>query len=298
MPGALILFFLMFASLDTALARTPMDIESGTTEQSIARLKRIEEWNESEFPTHFKQGHYEITARFINSVIDKGDTVEGEVYITGFGLIQAAKVNIVFSADIFQIEKSEYSTDVTAWTVPNDPLSLHIRFGAKKNIPSNLGFTYSTSPSGDFKKLFGMYPVRPNEHDLTIFTETWRRAPPVHLRLVTKEDTLPGIYYLDFFFTYFNGNSWEVSKHRAEFKIRNIFERNENAIRVVVIMASLYTALGFVRLLYLFYSFMRNRRNRRTAPLFSTPAPEDASILQSPKDTKPQEGIPSSTQSL
>lgn len=79
-----------------------------------------------------------------------------------------------------------------------------------------------------------------------IFTETKQDEAPFKYVLKTDKKLKPGMYYLEFVFTYFNGARWMTSTKNIEFKVQNFLEKNAISIGVLAILASLSVLTRFV----------------------------------------------------
>jgi hypothetical protein len=107
---------------------------------------------------------------------------------------------------------------------------LGIHLGHLKDVK---GKTYSIFNDDDSSVIPGMPP--------RIATELKRnkQEPPILLKLETKEGCLPGIHALNFDFTYFNGENWQISHRSIQIKVRNHFERNITIYSVAGIIIAL-----------------------------------------------------------
>jgi len=79
-----------------------------------------------------------------------------------------------------------------------------------------------------------------------IFTETKSVEAPFKYVLKTAKKIKPGMYYLEFVFTYFNGEKWVSSTKNIEFKVQNFLERHAVSIGVLAMVASLSALIRFV----------------------------------------------------
>lgn len=67
---------------------------------------------------------------------------------------------------------------------------------------------------------------------------------PLKYNLYTKKKIKPGVYYLEYCFTYFDGNSWRNSSKTIDFKVRNYLERNDVLIGFLAMFASVVAIIG------------------------------------------------------
>ncbi|MEE4882398.1 hypothetical protein V2K29_01965 [Pseudomonas alliivorans] len=187
-------------------------------------------------------GAYHIATSINKSVIDPGDEVYIEQYITGYGSIFGAKLQTYISPGSFDMENSSIRSSLKV-----DGKKLY--WGGDIAKLSELGFTcvmaglsINDQPPTMFLDLIendnisGM-PV--------LITERKMGHAPFEYSLKTRSDIKPGDYYMDFYLTYFNGEKWHCVKERVPFKVRNFFERHSKAVSWLAITA---TILGILRL--------------------------------------------------
>jgi hypothetical protein len=151
-----------------------------------------------------KPGTYDLVIGVSQPIVDPDDRFWVEVYISGYGLIHAAKVLILYSPSAFITDSSRVRCGNGEWK-PLDPqgnvVSLH--------DPSffDAGGRYQIATEG---KTDGNAPV---QFDLAIS----KRAKA-------------GPHSIQFVLTYFDGQTWKTASKNADFTIRNFYQRHEGVI--------------------------------------------------------------------
>jgi len=212
-----------------------------------------------------KEGHYELLVRNINPVIDPGEWLEIEGYITGYGIIQNSKLAIFVSSEIFEKESSIIHVDLTK-------KENGIIFGGNP-MPFEFGKVIDYSGGLKLKN----WAQRTMFFDLSkkgetpiISTETKQGQAPIFLRLKTKGKSKSGMYTMHFAFTYFNGIGWKGSRQDIKFTVRNVLQRNENFAWWIAIIATLIAITrGITAILKFFYkkgTKKDNLTNQSTQP--------------------------------
>jgi len=187
-----------------------------------------------------RHGSYEQALRVAKSVISPGDLIDIEQYFTGYGEIKSAKTVFYPSDDVFDKEKSHVLVGVKE----KEP-GLIVFGGQKKNF-ENTGITFGLmgiqKEGWDESTLF---IDTGDGHPPQVLTETKLDEAPLKYRLTTEKNIKPGIYTIEFCFTYFNGNVWKSSNKSIEFKVQNFFERNDVLIGWIVLAATISALIRF-----------------------------------------------------
>ena len=77
-----------------------------------------------------------------------------------------------------------------------------------------------------------------SEPNPQILTETKQQEAPIKYHLTTLKNIKPGVYYLDFYFSYFNGDVWRSDCRKVEFKVQNCLERHSVLIGWLALLAT------------------------------------------------------------
>lgn len=180
-----------------------------------------------------KPGSYGLVVRLSTTVVDPGETVTLEVYVSGYGEIQGSKLVFYPSAAIVD-ERSSYrfglgtpdGESVACFGVQHSPLSA---IGNTIDFCGGRLFSGSEQPAMYFD-------VQSNVQLPQISTET-KSLPtdcaPVQVELVTRPKARPGMYSIQFLFTYFNGSEWANSSETVQFSVRSFYQRHEGTIWIV-----------------------------------------------------------------
>ena len=165
-------------------------------------------------------GAYGLVLKLQNSVLDPGDPVLLEIYISGYGQIESTKLVIYPSVTAFDPEQSDYQMGAKL----EDGL---VTFGNQvcPLDPSGTGNTMTLA-----EDLFMDVPDSP----LMILTEKrLGGSAPVQLNFHLLKKARPGSHAIAMRLTYFNGNAWASSDGLATVKVRNLFERHEGTVWVL-----------------------------------------------------------------
>ena len=183
-------------------------------------------------------GSYAPAVRLVRTRLDRGEDIKGEIFVTGYGRIETAK--LVFYPSLGLIDQ-ESSTIRFGYEHVGDL----IYFGGQENKVDELGVTLSlvggvmrqgwTRPSLFFDMAKGALPI--------IATETTQKRAPISFNLRIRNDARPGDYQLRFVLTYFNGAEWRTATETANVVVRNLIQRYELQVAVV---ASFAAVLGSI----------------------------------------------------
>ena len=190
-----------------------------------------------------KPGAYQIATRTARTTLNPGEALKLEQYITGYGEVSSAKILAYISTDAF--EKDETYVQHSLKQTVRDGKQLFIWGGCKSHIDES-GLTLTLEGiilNGEGESHFAFDNVL-GSGEPSLACEKKHTNAPFEYVLKTKADLSPGDYYIDFYFTYFNGEKWTTTKERIPFKIRNFFERHSKSISWLAIVAS---TLGIIK---------------------------------------------------
>lgn len=199
-------------------------------------------------PEADKTGSYEQVFMLHNPVIQPGDTLRLQQFVTGYGDIRYAKLVFYPPPEIFN---SERSFVINGFRDEGGKLA----WGGKKQPVHSKGFTSFLAGVGSDKHHAGwhvhtmFFDVHAPEPGMQpqIATETSQEYAPFDYQLVTNQDILPGKYSLEFHLTYFNGAAWKTSSKKVDFSVQNWYERNEGFVKTIGLFLA---GVGVVRALY------------------------------------------------
>jgi hypothetical protein len=181
-----------------------------------------------------KLGSYGIIARTSSDVIDPGEILFIEIYVSGYGIIDSAKLVFYPSPGIID------SDDKDSYVI----IDMHKKnemwvWGARRcrlhEEGNAIGFT-----GGLYSPEWAAPSVFFDLNETQISTEKrMGGVAPVHINLKTKCKAKAGNHSINFVFTYFNGSHWSTCSSTVQFKIRNFFERNDKVFLILGAIAAL-----------------------------------------------------------
>lgn len=186
-------------------------------------------------------GSYAPVMRILRTRLDRGEDIEGEIFITGYGRIETAK--LVFYPSLGLIEEKE-STVRFGYEIVGD----NVCFGGQEENLEEAGATMSlvgglmrqgwARPSLFFDMSGGTLPI--------IATEMKQKWAPVSFCLRIRDDARPGDYQLRFTLTYFNGEEWRTVPETATVVVRNLIQRYELAAAIIAVVAAVVGSIAAV----------------------------------------------------
>lgn len=186
--------------------------------------------NKYSLPQSEKAGAYDIVVRTSKSIVNPGDRVYFEIYISGYGRIANACVGIYPSWSIFNIKDSKVSVGDGAG-VPMDPLAVIINIGNESFFDARGEYQISTECR----------------------TPLPSSKAPINLDMKVDRKATPGTHFVQFAFKYFNGESWNIRTSTTSISIRNFYQRNETLVWLVggiaaflSILTSIYPVIKWI----------------------------------------------------
>jgi len=196
-------------------------------------------------------GAYGLAIRLLNPVVDPGDLIEAELFISGYGNITSSKV--VFYPSPNLIDTNENISYIL--TGLGDNKDNEAKWGNEHISITPDGVALDLSESGLSLRNWGKATpyFDTNSNTLpTIATELKLEGnAPMHLFLKTKKKALPGVYSLQFLYTYYNGQQWKNCSQEINFTLRNFYQRHEIKVwllgafaALVSTVVAIYTIVG------------------------------------------------------
>lgn len=187
-----------------------------------------------------KFGNYELVARTSSDVLDPGEILVIELYISGYGLIESSKLTFYPSPGVVDSDDKDsyglygihYKDGIGAWV-----------WGAQRiqlcSDGNTIGFTGGLShPEWKSPTIFF------DNSEIQISTEMKSGGiAPIQINLKTKREAKAGIHSIQFLFTYFNGSNWRTSSTTVQFAIHNFFQRYD---KFFLILGSIATSIGII----------------------------------------------------
>lgn len=188
-------------------------------------------------------GAYGLAIRLTNTVINPGDLLEGELFISGYGNISLSK--LVFYPSPNLIDTNENASYILTGLGDNNDNKA--KWGNERISISHSGVALDLSESGlslrNWERATPYFDT--DTHPLpTIATERkLAGSAPMHLFLKTKKDALPGVYSLQFLYTYYDSQQWQNCLYEIQFTLRNFYQRHEIKVWLLGAFAALISTI-------------------------------------------------------
>jgi len=174
-----------------------------------------------------KTGSYNLLLRISNPIVDPGEELYIDVYISGYGLIKFSKLSFLLSPNVFDSSNSLICSGFKAY---KNEIGFCGQWNKIDEIGSAIELTAAKKIKNGWLTLYSPYP----EGSLHIISETSQQLPtdkqayaPVNLRMKIHKKARPGPQSIQFVFVYYNGESWVSSVETAQFTVRDFYQRNE-----------------------------------------------------------------------
>lgn len=196
---------------------------------------------------------YSLILRNRTPIVNPGETVNIEVYLSGYGIPEKNKLDIKWSSPYVVHDKNpgtvtyciKLATDKT--TGKSQPVTGN-QFLESLNLESvgidailNQGFFFNNPTVAEVDKS-GFCPV--------VSENQWDKNPPLLLSLNTARNALSGDYDITFTFTYGSEQNIHQDYKLTQFHITSRWERNQAWITIsatiVAFLALIATAIGSV----------------------------------------------------
>jgi hypothetical protein len=191
------------------------------------------------FPNSDKPGAFKLASKLSENVVNAGSTVTLEQYITGYGANSGFKIICYISAKIFD----ESESILISALLPPDDQSEMLRWGSQTMPISNGGhsLTMSMMKNELWPKPEAIFDIKENLN--FIITERSLPAAPFTYKLKIRKDAKPGLHFIVFYMTYFNGSEWICEEERVSIKINSTFERYNTLISALAAAALIVTII-------------------------------------------------------
>lgn len=157
-----------------------------------------------------KPGSYDLIIRVSKQILDPGENVQFGIYISGYGVIESACVNICPSWSVFSYINS------------------HARIGDQDPIAFDPLCFLTRLRNESFSET-------KNYHQ--ILTECNTPPPgsnaPISLDMIINHKVKPGVYSIHFILKYYNGEMWHTKPSFVNFTVRNFYQRNETLVWIL-----------------------------------------------------------------
>ncbi len=195
-------------------------------------------------------GAYQPVVRLQSPIMDAGECLLGEIYVTGYGEIGPAKFFVSSSPGVFDSN----DCTLTDGFVQNGPL---ITFGGqttKVNMDIGITFAIAGLKAEKWQATTAFYdvsqPAPGFENDLSriahLSTETHQSNPPASFSFKTRKTARAGDYGIQVVFSYFDGVEWQNSVLNVPFRLRSRLERWNSFLAWLAAMAGVATIAAAV----------------------------------------------------
>ena len=174
-----------------------------------------------------KPGAYDLVIRVSQPIVDPGDNLQVEVYISGYGVIHGARMVSYPSPSVFSFSDSH--VNCVGNTSKLGPL------GARVDFDDTAFCDVNDARNGQRLSLEGW---------------TRQQKAPIEYDLTINKKVKPGPHSIQFVLTYFDGQTWKTASKNAEFTIRNIYQRYEWWIAIIAFLAAIATIGPMLRWLW------------------------------------------------
>jgi hypothetical protein len=185
-------------------------------------------------------GSYHPVLVLENSVTDPGETLKGDVFISGYGRISHAKLLVQGPVHVFSSDESAYRQ---GFEVVERNGRKTVVFAGRPLSGAVFGVLHlSAGVNIDGVVAVDMFSdINPGRNK--IYSEDRVGHTPLSFELKIQKNCRPGTYELGFVLTYFNGEKWVSVPANSQFTIRNILQRYDRQIAFFAIFASTVSVL-------------------------------------------------------
>jgi hypothetical protein len=188
---------------------------------------------------------YSLIVRNRTPMVNPGQTVQVEVFLSGYGIPAYNKLNIDWSSPyvINNADPGTLTVSIAAQTNASDQLQLLA--GNKYLMVENLSTAGEVAflDPGFFMPLANENSGLPYEITPTAAENEWDNNPPILLKLNTSKQAEAGDYNISFIFTYDNGQNIVQNQAIASFHVTNWWERNEAWVTIVGVVFAVLSLL-------------------------------------------------------
>lgn len=202
---------------------------------SLSKSPRMGEFSD-------RPGKYVPVVRIYKQVLNPGECLEGEVFFTGYGEINVAKLQFTPSFGLFRKE------GCTLWSgmmkEDQGDGSAIIKFGGEpSSFDGSNGVTIHLngglkSERWERSTMFFDRACVPSSVP-QISTECVLDKAPIEFKLDTLKSARPGAYSIRFILTYFDGVAWQTEAQEEIFRIRSFLDRWQISITMIGAAAAL-----------------------------------------------------------
>jgi len=201
------------------------------------------------------QAAYILMLRNKTPRLNAGETVEVEIYLSGYGMPERNKLYIQWSSDA--VLDSKHPGVIQAWIGSGIHKTSKQHGPIKKDKPAEVSIRDKPDSGGltfifakqNFLRPFQVDEPKSHEVERIAAEFMWDDKPPVLLKLNTASNAPSGDYEIAFTFTYGNAQGLFQDYRTVSFRIRDWQERNPWAVPsafIIAFLSLLITAFGAV----------------------------------------------------
>jgi len=196
-------------------------------------------------------GYYDISVSQDKSELDPGESLKISLFFTGYGQINMSKIAVHSSRLDFFDTSSYVMSDLKIEGNEMTWGAVKHNFGNGLWIINMGGIESRTEDSSYY---LGSYvDVDSHPSDLAIMTESMWQNAPITLYIKLKKNLEPGNYYINFYYTYYNGKTWAGSSRVVQVKVNNFIERHAVALTIVTVVIALLGLIPVIEILIKYY---------------------------------------------
>jgi hypothetical protein len=223
------------SNLDNSRSRKVLPFQAGSRPQNAANAS--------------KPGAYELALRVARGEVAPGGSVEVEVFITGYGDLQGAK--LVFFPPPYFVDAKHSKWRYDMGELPDG----RAVFGTtEQSFIGDVGAILDLSSGGliapgwNFPSLFFDLTDNPTAAARIhpIVTEFRQERAPVEFTLKIHKKVPKGSHDLRFYLTYFNGQEWKTDSKSIAVSVPNWFKRNEGLTWTIGALSFIAAVAGVV----------------------------------------------------
>ena len=177
-----------------------------------------------------------------NTELTPGDSLELDIYFSGYGEIEGSKLFFSTAKGIFQEDSSYVKHSLYR---DGNYLDWGRTTQYMKN-PSRFSLTFSGLKLPDWKEpsIYLDFDDR-DSNNYILISERDAIYAPIHIHFPIKQNAPSGNYYATLVYTYFNGQEWVGSTQRVDFKIDNWVEAHPRSAWGIGILVAIIVVIPF-----------------------------------------------------
>lgn len=209
-------------------------------------------------------GNYELNCYLSRSAVYDQDTVDLNVFITGYGYGEYPKIHMICSSQLFDTSYS-YIINGVAYERGDMFKKDKFYFGsdtAKFPVDNSMTVSLGGVTNPKWKDPTVFIDANSGVGDHMIITEHALENPFLKLKLFTRNNLTPGDYTINLWLTYSNGIEWKSSNQVLPIHVNNFSEEHYILLTIILILSSLGVfSIGYE----IFKNFRRKQHEKEDA---------------------------------